>query len=244
MTQPIHDDVRGTRFGRDWHRRCGTPICDDCRIAWNECCRESRRQSIANGWTRGPRRKTFDGVCAHCGVTFRAEQPQPFCSHQCHMRSRYGWSTSTDLVRVGPSPAPPHRLGIAPTIDLTPRRSRVWCSGPCVWCGEDFTIIDQTTARYCSNRCAKKAQRAVRDDRFRIAPRERLSIYERDGWTCQLCGDPVDQNLLPSHRWAATLDHIECQSWALIPDHSAANLRLAHRMCNSTRGDESWQTAA
>ena len=39
---------------------------------------------------------------------------------------------------------------------------------------------------------------------------------------------------------AATLDHIECRAWALIPDDTPRNLRLAHRLCNSTRGDESW----
>lgn len=70
-----------------------------------------------------------------------------------------------------------------------------------------------------------------------ITRAERLAIYERDGWVCQLCYEPVDSSLNPSHRMAATLDHIECQSWVLVPDHSPANLRLAHRSCNSTRGN-------
>jgi hypothetical protein len=47
--------------------------------------------------------------------------------------------------------------------------------------------------------------------------------------------DPLDD-------WAPSLDHIEPQSWALIPDHSPANLRLAHRWCNSVRGDLSHYT--
>lgn len=72
---------------------------------------------------------------------------------------------------------------------------------------------------------------------FKVPPDLRLAIYERDGWTCQLCGDPVDPDLPSTDRWSATLDHIECQSWVLVPDHSPRNLRLAHRVCNARRGD-------
>lgn len=189
--------------------------------------------------------------CARCGkrcerLTARGQKPR-WCSERCRDAARGKGSgrprrrRSSALVYVGPVP---HRRGIVASIDLTPRRQRVWLSGPCAWCGETFTIIDQTAARYCSARCLKAAVRAARGDRFRISPRERQAIYERDGWICQLCDAPVDPDLPPSHRWAATLDHIECQSWALIPDHSPANLRLAHRMCNSMRGDESWTVAA
>lgn len=71
----------------------------------------------------------------------------------------------------------------------------------------------------------------------------RAAIYERDRWTCQLCFEPVDPDLGPSDAWAATLDHIVCQSWGEEPDHSPANLRLAHRWCNSVRGDETYYDA-
>lgn len=75
---------------------------------------------------------------------------------------------------------------------------------------------------------------------FWISLRNRLAIYERDGWVCQLCGDPVPRDVDYLDPLAATLDHIECQSWALIPDHSPSNLRLAHRLCNSLRSDRPW----
>lgn len=63
----------------------------------------------------------------------------------------------------------------------------------------------------------------------------RLRIYERDRWICQLCSGPVDPDLHWNDRMAPTLDHIECQSWSPVPDHSESNLRLAHRSCNSAR---------
>jgi 5-methylcytosine-specific restriction endonuclease McrA len=47
----------------------------------------------------------------------------------------------------------------------------------------------------------------------------------------------VDITLHYFHPLSATLDHIIPQSHMLIPDHSDRNLRLAHRSCNSARGD-------
>ena len=70
-----------------------------------------------------------------------------------------------------------------------------------------------------------------------IAPADRVAIYERDEWTCQLCRKPVDLAVHHLHRDAPSLDHIEPQSLALIPNHAPSNLRTAHRGCNSARGN-------
>lgn len=58
-------------------------------------------------------------------------------------------------------------------------------------------------------------------------------LGERDGWRCHLCRRKVDPALPYQHRLAGTRDH-------LVPvsdggDDSPANLRLAHRSCNSSR---------
>ena len=74
---------------------------------------------------------------------------------------------------------------------------------------------------------------------YKISPTVRAAVYERDGWVCQLCLDPVDPHLPFTDIWSATLDHIICRSWVTTPDHSESNLRLAHRWCNSVRGNES-----
>ena len=72
----------------------------------------------------------------------------------------------------------------------------------------------------------------------------RSGIYERDGWICQLCTEPVDPDLDLNDRMAATLDHIVCRSWVPVPDDSPENLRLAHRACNSRRRDGYGREAA
>lgn len=116
-----------------------------------------------------------------------------------------------------------------------------WVVGECAQCLQAFTRHGQPS-RFCSTKCRQRARRT-----WKIATQDRLAIYERDGWVCQLCQESVDPDLMttdPMNDWAPSLDHIEPQSWALIPDHSPANLRLAHRWCNAVRGDETYYTAA
>ncbi|MBM4558217.1 hypothetical protein GS466_24840 [Rhodococcus hoagii] len=72
--------------------------------------------------------------------------------------------------------------------------------------------------------------------KIRVSSSDRLAIYERDGWVCQLCGHEVRSDLHPNHALAATLDHIAPRSTTLYADDSPENLRLAHRRCNSARG--------
>lgn len=119
---------------------------------------------------------------------------------------------------------------------------RVFTCGGCEWCGEYFVGI----GKFCSRKCGGTAKftRRSSGNAFKVSPRERLAIYERDNWTCQLCKYPVDPNLKHPDIWSASLDHIIPQSVMLIPDHSPSNLRLAHLWCNSARGDGSNMTEA
>ncbi len=73
---------------------------------------------------------------------------------------------------------------------------------------------------------------------IRIPRAARLAIYERDDWTCRICLEPVDPDAPMRSTWDATLDHIVPRSKGGIDD--PANLRLAHRWCNSVRGDLSY----
>jgi 5-methylcytosine-specific restriction endonuclease McrA len=58
---------------------------------------------------------------------------------------------------------------------------------------------------------------------------------ERDGWTCQLCLDPIDPALRVPDPMAATLDHVV--PLAQGGSHSMQNLQAAHFMCNYMKGD-------
>lgn len=65
----------------------------------------------------------------------------------------------------------------------------------------------------------------------------RLAVYERDNWVCQICGKPVLKRYIKGSHANASVDHIIPQSQQLIPDHSDNNLRTAHHICNSIRGN-------
>ena len=68
-----------------------------------------------------------------------------------------------------------------------------------------------------------------------IEPRQRVAIYERDGWRCHLCNELVDPCADPNSKWYPTLDHLEPRSRGGSDD--ALNLRIAHRYCNAVRQD-------
>lgn len=75
-------------------------------------------------------------------------------------------------------------------------------------------------------------------NRSGIRDSTRLEVSERDGWVCQICDRPVERNGDPNGNWAPSMDHIVPRISALVPNNAAADLRLAHRLCNALRKDD------
>lgn len=219
----------------------------------------SRHLQTTDAYIRSQmRRLDHSRKCEVCGECFLGKRDQVCCSLPCVRAKGRKIRDHAVLHRPGrhlpvahPNPDPvTHLPAKHPAIAGVPRRTEWWkliVSGPCAWCGGPFTGVAaswETRPIYCSKRCSGNASRARRG-RFVIPRRVRLGICERDGWICQLCGDPVTPDLPPTDIWSATLDHVVCQSWAAgEPDHSPENLRLAHLWCNSVRGDERKYTDA
>lgn len=179
-----------------------------------------------NGRTRTEHSKE----CDRCGTQFQTTTKRTvYCSLVCAQRARAGWTT--DTVRY-------HRPKVWLGCTLPPRQGNALVAGQCAYCPTYF--VGTSGAKYCSERCTTNASWKRRYDRrgeFKVTDKLRLAIYERDNFTCQLCNEPVDTTLHYQDTMSATLDHIIPQSHMLIPDHSEKNLRLAHRLCNSIRGD-------
>ncbi len=118
------------------------------------------------------------------------------------------------------------RDGVSPTQKARPAKPK-----SCIRCGE--SIKGRAPSSYC-NPCGHEVRKRSQKGDW-ITKDRRRALYERDNWTCQLCGEPVDPSTYGGRY--PTLDHIEPQSLALIPDHSDRNLRTAHLSCNSKRGN-------
>lgn len=112
----------------------------------------------------------------------------------------------------------------------------------CAWCGKECERppTKGQSPKWCSESCgniARVARRNTRRGEFNITRARRRRLYERDAWTCQICGEETLREWVPGDGQSPTLDHIEPQSHTLVPDHSDENLRTAHWRCNSLRSD-------
>lgn len=58
-------------------------------------------------------------------------------------------------------------------------------------------------------------------------------IGERDGWTCHICGQPIDQTLPPGHEMQGSIDHLTPRRQGGTGDRD--NVRMSHHRCNHER---------
>ena len=206
----------------------------------DECDRGAQARGMCSShysvWHRRMNgRKKHAKVCEFCGADYATtSRRSAFCSERCAKRDHYGWSRSKEIVH---SP----RSAARPSVVVVPPNRKRWFACVCRVCGAGF--IDKAPYTHCSDSCrrvtrraAVHAQKASRGE-FSVSDSARLAIYERDGWTCQLCGVEVSRAYSWSDPLSPTLDHIIPQSLQSKPDHSASNLRLAHALCNSVRGN-------
>lgn len=109
----------------------------------------------------------------------------------------------------------------------------------CQRCGVAFET-DRPTQVHCTARCGDKA----RTERRKIAKRQtgsvigrvyRALVFQRDDYVCWLCDYPTKRDAVVPDPEAPTVDHV-------IPlakggPHTMDNVRTAHFLCNSMKGD-------
>lgn len=59
-------------------------------------------------------------------------------------------------------------------------------------------------------------------------------VYERDGWTCGICAEPVDADLAWPDPMSVSLDHIVPVSAGGA--HAPENAQCSHLVCNVQKG--------
>ncbi|MCC2547705.1 HNH endonuclease [Hymenobacter sp. BT175] len=119
----------------------------------------------------------------------------------------------------------------------------------CKACGKDFTrTYGASIKAFCSEACrdemARQAKRGKENHRRRArhfgvfyTPINVLTVFDRDKWTCQLCGIKTPKSkrgtMEPN---APELDHILPLSKG--GTHEYHNVQCACRQCNSIKGDK------
>ena len=105
----------------------------------------------------------------------------------------------------------------------------------------------QFSGTYCSNDCYRQSdhgrlimrqarhRRRARMHNAQVEEVDPLVIAKRDKYKCHICRKRVNMDLDVQDIYSPTMDH-------LIPisvggDHTYANIRLAHRICNSRKGN-------
>lgn len=192
-------------------------------------------------------------ACVQCKQQFYPKRTDrlTFCSRACgHAHQRDAAAKRLDMV------AHTRAAAQAKARADAERRRALKAAAPkpvfhhtCDQCALPFTSPDPRRRRFCSPACCKKTTRKARYDRqgsdthrkkarrhgveyVRVNP---ITIFERDGWRCQLCGRPTPKKLRGTYDpRAPELDHI--LPLALKGPHTPINLQCSCRRCNGAKG--------
>jgi 5-methylcytosine-specific restriction endonuclease McrA len=118
------------------------------------------------------------------------------------------------------------------------RGRRTFTGGRCMRCG-DWFLGQRGAGRHCSKTCRRRDKAAARralEAGVKITPGRRHAVYERDNWTCRICGDPVNRDAQVPELDAPTVDHIV--PLARGGAHAPENWQTAHFYCNSDKRDQ------
>lgn len=192
-------------------------------------------------------RYRVDGYCADCGAAIRVrpERGNARC-RRCASIAANGVKSDLAAERARrrrqlvPYDGEVVRRRPEPKTVVVRLRAR-WYAGYCLGCGAPF-VHDQPQTRTCSPLCARRLVKDRRRARKRDAYVGDVSpqrIFERDRWTCQLCGRRVAWTKDAPHPSAPVIDHIvplaAGREYGGV--HAPYNVQCAHFKCNSIKRD-------
>lgn len=178
------------------------------------------------------RRKELEHlVCEECSTRFTAVMPHArFCSTVCYSKADYRKrSFSHKCVQCGSDFVSRHRKASV-------------CGSECgraasIKGGKKGASINSFPQIHRSRAYAYKVYADQRRDLLAAQPSERYSaaeIFDRDGWICQICDQPVDPALKFPDKRSACIDHVR----PIIAGGNdlRSNVQCAHFGCNSKKG--------
>lgn len=207
------------------------------------CERQHRARGLCSSHynkTYLPKRhaRRIEVPCAWCGTPIirsatNSKSRRPACSTDCRYAIQHG------RRRPGRELIGPLR-STRPTVsraDRKPTPARQWTSGPCGWCGTQFTAqrmgTSGTSGRWCSPSCRRKAAKALRRAREAGATgaytwAEVVHLWVAIDRTCTYCAAPIDAGQIDP-------DHVHPLSRG--GSNSLANIVPSCRACNRDKRD-------
>lgn len=233
-----------------WAFRIPGGTMTTCTI--NGCGKPHRAKGYCSGHYKAAFPKpatTVAATCDGCGTQVLRQRPKrfsyTFCSELCRHWIQWGaWS----------SPIPRRNLAIAKQLTIyrpqrqasereASRSRRTFVAGNCMICSSPFVCL--FGSKTCSTQCQERHRNNIkREGKYRrraskrdawVANVSASRVFERDGYTCRLCGLPLLMDTKVPSPHAPTIDHI-------IPlarggTHEPNNVQAAHFICNSRKGD-------
>lgn len=229
-----------------------SPTCRNRRVMASTAWREAKARSEAKPETQAHKRKAWEAgkevrECAWCGKRWltHPRHRSRYCSHRCAKTPQGGYPSCTIPPGHPALPPPPLALprGASPfreKREAAPSRRGVrFVSTHCRHCSKSYLVVGEYESSYCSRRCYRsyhKAQRRAQQLNARHEVVNRVAVFKRDAWRCHLCGFDVLKRAADGYHPAnPTVDHVVPLS--LGGDHTMANLRTAHAICNSIKGN-------
>lgn len=220
-----------------------------CSARCSDRAKYASRQSRGVGYM--PKPKTSK-PCVECGDSFEGTERSKYCTPLCKSRFKErarvssGYYQHPDVrARVNATKRREYRRAIDDG-----KASGAWLSR---WAehgkGEDATCTAPGCDRVMFSKLFCRAHYNAefgydfgndyrrRAERWGVEFEEfsRAEIFDRDGWVCGICSEPIDRLLIHPDPMSVSLDHIIPMSKG--GGHVPLNVTCAHLFCNLSKGN-------
>ena len=194
------------------------------------CCEKAKHQRNYIPKVYDPeKRKRFIKTCIECSCSFETKSNhQKVCNkRKCKVAyQNKNWQSKNKFEKECP---------ICKGLFKTAYNHQITCSINCQGKRQTLVYCELNQDSFMRNHSRVEFKRRQRIKSAWIEDVDIKVLIERDQGICQLCFNPVDLEVHPNHNHAPSKDHI-------IPivhggEHSYNNTQLAHRICNSKKGD-------
>lgn len=169
----------------------------------------------------------YAGFCAACGDAFVSKRKRLYCSDECVPK--------TTWASVIPETRKCKHCGLEYKPESSGGRPVEYCSDKCQDAGKRETR--RVANRLRNKTLGRSSRKRARAAGVEYEPVNKIKVFDRDGWRCQICGKPTPRTRMGgTTATAPELDHRVPLSKG--GGHLYSNVQCACRQCNNTKGNK------